>query len=67
MAKDSSRSVKVINKGAPFGGFYLLTYIGAAVYFVQHSAGFWAIVLALLKAAVWPAIVLHQVLVLLKV
>ena len=61
------KSVKVINKSGPFGGTYFLTVIGAAVYFVQHSVGFWGFVLALLKAAVWPAIVMHQTLVLLKV
>jgi len=62
-----SKSIKVINKSGPFGGTYFLTFLGAAVYFVQHSAGFWGFVLALLKAAVWPALVMHRVLMLLKV
>lgn len=60
------RSVKVINKGG-LGGAYFLTFIGAAVYFVRHSAGFWGFVLAILKAIVWPAFVTYHVLVLLKV
>ena len=60
-------SVNVINKSGPLGGAYFLTFIGAAVYFVHHAFGFWGMALALLKAAVWPAIVIHQVLVLLKV
>lgn len=66
MAK-GDKSVKVINKGGPFGWVFFLTFIGAAVYFVQNSVGFWGFILALLKAAVWPAIVMHQALVLLNV
>jgi len=65
MTKDN-KTVKVINKG-PAGGIYLVTYIGAAVYFVQHSVGFWGLILALLKAAVWPGFLLHKVLTLLRV
>lgn len=54
---------KVVNKsGGPFGGVYFLTIIGAAVYFVQHSAGFWGFILAILKGIVWPAFVIHSVL-----
>lgn len=61
MVKDSK--VKVVNKGGgPFGGVYFLTIIGAAVYFVQHSVGFWGFILAILKGIVWPAFVVHSVL-----
>jgi len=51
-------SVKVINNGG-FGGAYFFAMIGAAVYFVQQSAGFWGFILALLKAIVWPAYLIH--------
>ena len=61
MAKD--KTVKVINKsGGPLGGVYFMTVIGAAVYFVQNSVGFGGFLLALLKALVWPAFVVHEVL-----
>lgn len=63
----SNKSVKVINKSGPLGGAFFVTYIGAAVYFVQHSHGFWRVVLALLKAAVWPAFVVHRALQLLHI
>lgn len=63
----SDKTVKVINKGGPVGGAYFVAYIGAAVYFVQHSAGFWGFVAALLKACVWPAFVVHRALELLKI
>lgn len=55
-------STKVINNGGPLGGIYLMTIIGAAVYFVQQTSGFWGVILALLKAIVWPAFVVYEVL-----
>jgi hypothetical protein len=58
MVKD--KTVKVINKGGPLGGGYFLLFIGAAIYFVQHSDGFWGFVLAVLKACVWPAFIIHR-------
>lgn len=61
------KTVKVINKGGPFGGVYFLTIIGAAIYFVQNSEGFWGVMLALLKALVWPAFVTYEALNLLGV
>jgi len=61
------KSTKVIYKGAPFGGVYLVTYVGAAVYFVQRSTGLFGFIWALLKAMVWPGFVVHNVLVLLRV
>lgn len=59
MAKDNAK-VKIIHKGAP-GGVYLLTFIGAAIHFVQASVGFWGFILALLKAAVWPAFLIERI------
>ena len=56
-----SEKVKVSNHG-PFGGAYFLTVIGAAVYFVQQSHGFGEFLIALLKALVWPAFVMHRAL-----
>ena len=57
MAKGKD-SVKVVNQGG-FGGAYFCAMAGAAVYFVQHSVGFWGFVLALLKSCVWPAFLIH--------
>jgi hypothetical protein len=36
------------------GAVYGLGFIGAAIYFIGHAAGFWAGVLGLLKACIWP-------------
>jgi hypothetical protein len=40
---------------------YGMGFIGAAVYFVGHASGFWMGVLGLLKAFVWPALVVYEV------
>jgi len=56
----ANNKVKVVNKGAPAGAAFL-TFIGAAVYFVQQSNGFGGFILAILKAFVWPAIFIHHV------
>jgi hypothetical protein len=61
-----NRPIKVINKGGPLGGVLFISWAGALVYFVQHSVGFVGFVLALVKACVWPALVLHKILELLR-
>lgn len=66
MAK-GDKTVKVINKGAPAGGFYFLAFIGAAIYFVDKANGFWEVVLALLQAVVWPAFLVHAIFVALHI
>lgn len=67
MAKD--KKVKVIKQGGDgmFGVAYFLAVIGAAVYFVQQSVGFIGFIAALLKALVWPAYVIYEVLTLLNI
>ncbi len=42
------------------GQFYGLGVIGAAVYFVNQVSGFWSVVLAVLKAVVWPAFLVYK-------
>jgi len=64
---EKARPVRVVNPAAPFAGMYFITYIGAAVYFMHQAHGFWGFVYALLKAAVWPAIVLYRAMMLLRV
>ncbi len=46
---------KEIQQGAPSGAVYGLGLIGAAVYFIIKATTFWAGVLGVLKAIVWPA------------
>jgi hypothetical protein len=46
--------------GAAGGGAYGLAFLGAAVYFIGHAATFWAGVLGFLKALVWPAFLVYE-------
>lgn len=60
----SNKTVKVIEQG-PWGFFFFLAYIGAAIYFISTSSGgFWDVILGLLQAIVWPVYVVYHVLVL---
>lgn len=36
-------------------GLYFLGFVGAAVYYISTASDFWAGVLGILKAIVWPA------------
>lgn len=59
-----SKKAKVVNKSGGFGGIYFLVMIASAIYFIQHSHGFWGVILALLKALVWPVFVAYRAFVL---
>jgi hypothetical protein len=41
---------------------YGLGFIGAAVYYISNAATFWMGVLGFLKALVWPAFLVYEVL-----
>jgi hypothetical protein len=41
---------------------YGLGFIGAAVYFISQAESFWFGVLGFLKALVWPAFLVYEVL-----
>ena len=57
------KTVKVINENGGTVGFtFFLAWVGALVYFVQQSEGLWEFIVAILKACVWPAYVLYEVL-----
>ncbi len=46
--------------GAGGGAVYGLGFIGAAVYFIQHASSFGHGFIGFLKALVWPAFVLYE-------
>jgi hypothetical protein len=48
--------------GGKGGGAYFLGMIGAAVYYLHTSYGFWSSIAALLKALVWPAFLVYHLL-----
>jgi len=71
MSKDNSTKFifknKMIRKGGG-SGVWFLGFIGALVYYLHvHSGTFWLVILAILKAIVWPAFLVYHLLVFLKV
>ncbi len=60
--KTNDRFVKVVTDNGAWGWVFFTAYIGAVIYFFQLDPSFWGFILALLKAAVWPAFVLFEVL-----
>jgi hypothetical protein len=58
----NEKTVRVMNDHGPSGFIFFVAFIGATVYFVQQSSGFWGFILAILKAIVWPAFVVFHAL-----
>lgn len=56
----SGQSAAAMNGGG--GVVYGMGFIGAVIYFVQHAAGFWPILLAILKAVIWPIFIVYKLL-----
>jgi hypothetical protein len=48
------------------GSVYGMAVIGAAVYYIQHAATFWAGVLGIFKAIFWPAVLMYNLLAFLR-
>jgi hypothetical protein len=44
------------------GATYGLGVVGAVVYYISNSTGFWMGVLGVLKALVWPAFLVYHLL-----
>jgi hypothetical protein len=44
------------------GCFYFVGFIGAAIYYVNTATGFWNGVVGILKALVWPAFLVFELL-----
>lgn len=64
------KQFNLINKSGgppPALGFYLLGMIGSGFYLVGAADGFGSVVLALLKALVWPAFLINRVFELLRI
>ena len=48
------------------GAVYGFGFVGAAIYFIQHAETFWMGAHGILKAIVWPAMLVWKLLELLK-
>ena len=67
-AKVRSKRSKTVVKNSGMGGIWFLGFIGALVYYLHvHSGTFWLVVLAFLKAIVWPALLVYHLLLFLRV
>ncbi len=63
MSKSEKNFIKIDKrKDGPVGFTLFMTFMGSAVYFVNQVDGFWNIIVALMKAAVWPAILIYNIL-----
>ena len=58
---DKTPAIKVTQKGGPMGFAAFVAYVGVAVYFINQASGFWEVLWALIKAIVWPGILLYHV------
>ncbi len=50
----------VMVKHGPSSAVYGLGFVGALVWFISQASGFWMVILAILKAIVWPAFLVYQ-------
>jgi hypothetical protein len=61
MASRESKEVHVHKvKHSDCGTLYILGVLGAAIYFVKASHGFWDAALGILKAFFWPAFLVYR-------
>ena len=60
MKKENAKSN--ISSSGLAGIVYCLGFIGAAVYYISHAAGFGMGVIGFLKAIVWPAFFVYELL-----
>ncbi len=60
MKRENSRHD--IRSCGPAGAVYGLGVVGAAVYYISHATGFWMGVIGFLKAIVWPAFLVYELL-----
>jgi hypothetical protein len=61
MAENDERKWKH-HRGVGGGATYGIGFVGAAIYFIQHATGFWMVVIGILKAIVWPAMIVYKLL-----
>jgi len=59
-------SEKGTGGGSASSGFYGLGFIGALVFYLQQATSFWAGVIGIGKAIVWPAFLVYDLLSFLK-
>jgi len=61
-SKECCKPTRNQGANASGGAVYGFGFIGAAIYFISQATTFWLGVLGFLKAIVWPAILVFEVL-----
>jgi len=56
----SKAHVREIHKNTQQNVIYGMGFIGAVIYYIVTSASFWGGVLGILKAIVWPAFLVYE-------
>lgn len=63
MCKSSGDKPKKSSSGSSTSGaLYFVGFIGALVYYMQAASGFATVITGILKAAVWPAYIVYNLL-----
>ena len=62
LTEQKQQKPKVIRQGGASEAVYGLGLIGALVYYIGHAATLWMGLLGILKAIVWPAMLIFEVL-----
>lgn len=57
----SSDKKVYVNSDGMFGTTYFMAVVGVAIYYIQQAQGFWDGVLGIIKALVWPAMLMYRV------
>jgi hypothetical protein len=63
MAENNKKDIKQYYTHGGSNAVYCLGLIGSLVYYIQQASGFWEAILGILKALVWPAFVVYELLV----
>jgi hypothetical protein len=53
---------KIIHRCGTGSAVYFFGFVGAAIYYISNATGFWSGVLGVLKALVWPAFLVFELL-----
>ncbi|HYM19967.1 MAG TPA: hypothetical protein VEW28_03070 [Candidatus Kapabacteria bacterium] len=53
---------RTVTKVKTGGGAYFLAFVGAVIYYIQHATTFGEGVLGVLKAIIWPLLLVYHLL-----
>jgi hypothetical protein len=60
MARDKKSMKEWGGRHGGTGGLYFVGFIGALVYYIQTAPNFWSGVVDVIKALVWPGVLVYQ-------